>query len=174
FVFYPGDMGIQFVKQYAQAGLRQQIPLYSVYTIDEITLPALKEVALGNFETRFWSPDLDNEANRKYIADFRKKFGYTPSFYGAQSYDGIMLIDAALRAVKGDLSNKKGMIAAMRKADFKSVRGKFSYNVNHFPIQNYYLLRAVQGAGGEIEMKIQKAVFENHKDAYHKECGMKW
>ena len=173
FVFYPGGMGIQFLKQYAQAGLRGQIPLYSVYTVDEISIPAVKEAAVGQFETRYWSPDLQNEANRKYVADFRKKYGKMPVFYGAQSYDGIMLIDSAVRAVKGDLSNKKGMIAAMRKADYPSTRGKYTYNVNHFPIQNFYLLKAVQGAGGDIEMRIQKTVFENHKDAYYRECGMK-
>jgi len=174
FVFYPGDMGIQFLKQYAQAGLRDQIPLYSVYTVDEISLPAVGEAALGNYETRYWSPDLKNEANARYVSDFRKKFGYTPTFYGAQSYDGIMLIDSAVRAVKGDLSNKKGMVAAMRKADFKSTRGPFIYNHNHHPIQNFYLLRSVKGAGGEIEMQIQKTIFEKHKDAYHQDCPMKW
>jgi branched-chain amino acid transport system substrate-binding protein len=174
FVFYPGDMGIQFLKQYAQAGLREQIPLYSVYTVDEISLPAVGEAALGNYETRYWSPDLKNEANQKYVTDFRKKFGYTPSFYGAQSYDGILLIDSAVRAVKGDLGNKKGMVAAMRKADFRSTRGKFTFNNNHTPIQNFYLLRAVKGAGGDFEMQIQKTVFENHKDSYHQECPMKW
>jgi branched-chain amino acid transport system substrate-binding protein len=173
FVFYPGDMGIQFVKQYVQAGLRDQVPLYSVYTIDEVTLPALKDDALGIYETRYWSPDLKNEANRKYVGDFRKKFGYTPSFYGAQSYDGILLIDSAVRAVKGDLANKKGMIAAMRRADYKSTRGAYTYNTNHFPIQNFYLLKTVKGAAGDVEMQIQKTVFEKHKDAYSRECGMK-
>ena len=173
FVFYPGDMGIQFLKQYAQAGLRDQIPLYSVYTVDETTLPAVGDAAVGNFEARYWSPDLKNEANQKYVGDFKKKFGYTPSFYGAQSYDGIMLIDSAIRAVKGDLSNKKGMVAAMRKADFRSTRGRFAYNVNHHPIQNFYLLKSVK-SGNEIEMQIQKTIFENHKDAYHHECPMKW
>lgn len=174
FVFYPGGMGIQFLRQYAQAGLRGQIPLYSVYTVDEISLPAVKDAALGNFETRFWSPDLKNEANQRYVSDFRKKYGKMPVFYGAQSYDGIMLIDSAVRAVKGDLSNKKGMIAAMRKADYRSVRGRYTYNVNQFPIQNFYLLQAVQGAGGELEMQIQGTVFEQHKDSYHQDCGMKW
>ena len=174
FVFYPGDMGIQFVKQYVQAGLRGQIPVYSVYTIDEVTLPALKEAALGNWETRSWSPDLNNEANKRYVSDFRKKFGYTPSFYGAQSYDGLMLIDSAVRAVKGDLSNKAGMIAAMRKADYRSTRGPYTYNVNHFPIENFYLLRTVQTPDGEFAMQIQKTVFESHKDAYYSKCPMKW
>ncbi|PYN53175.1 MAG: ABC transporter substrate-binding protein, partial [Candidatus Rokuibacteriota bacterium] len=174
FVFYPGDMGIQFVKQFAQAGLRDQFPLYSVYTVDEVTLPAVKEAALGNFETRYWSPDLSNEANRRYVSDFRKKFGYTPSFYGAQSYDGIMLIDSAVRAVKGDLANKAGMIAAMRRADYKSTRGPYTYNVNHFPIENFYLLKTVRAADGEFSLQIQKTVFENHKDAYYQKCPMKW
>jgi branched-chain amino acid transport system substrate-binding protein len=174
FVFYPGGMGIQFLKQYAQAGLRDKIPLYSVYTVDEISLPAVKEDALGQWETRYWSPDLKNAANQRYVADYRKKYGKMPVFYGAQSYDGIMLIDSAVKAVKGNLADKKGMIAAMRKADFPSTRGKFSFNNNHFPIQNFYLLKAVKGASGEIEMQTQKAVFENHRDAYSRECGMKW
>ena len=174
FVFYPGGMGIQFLKQYAEAGLRGQIPLYSVYTVDELSLPAVKEAALGQFETRYWSPDLKNAANAKFVADYRKKYnGKTPSFYGAQSYDGMLLIDSAVKAVKGDLKNQKGMIAAMRKADYASTRGKYTYNVNHFPIQNYYLLKAVAGAAGP-EMQIQRTVFENHKDAYSKDCGMKW
>ena len=167
-------MGIQFLKQYAQAGLRGQIPLYSVYTVDEISLPAVKEAALGQFETRYWSPDLKNDANQKYVADFRKKYGKMPVFYGAQSYDGIMLIDSAIRAVKGDLTNKKGMIAAMRRADYKSTRGPYSYNVNHFPIQNFYLLKAVQNPDGDFAMQIQRTVFESHKDAYAAECPMKW
>jgi branched-chain amino acid transport system substrate-binding protein len=175
FVFYPGGMGIQFLKQYAQAGLRGQIPLYSVYTVDELSLPAVKEAAVGQFETRYWSPDLKNPANQKFVSEYRKKYnGKTPSFYGAQSYDGMLLIDSAVKAVKGKLDDKQGMIAAMRKADYPSTRGKYTYNVNHFPIQNFYLLKAVEGQGGMPEMQIQRTVFENHKDAYSKDCGMKW
>ena len=175
-VFYPGGMGIQFLKQYSQAGLRGQIPVYSVFTVDEISIPALKHAALGQFETRIWSPDLKNAANAKYVADYRKKFGKMPVFYGAQSYDGIMLIDSAVRAVKGNLADKKGMIAAMRKANFNSVRGKYSYNHNHFPVENFYLLKAVAGPtpGGDPVMEIQKTVFANHKDSYSQECKMKW
>ena len=137
--------------------------------------PGVGDAAVGNFEARYWSSDLKNEANQKYVADFKKKFGYTPSFYGAQSYDGIMLIDSAVRAVKGDLGNKKGLVAAMRRADYKSTRGAYRYNTNHFPIQNFYLLKAVSGPGGQDPvMEIQKAVFTNHKDAYAGDCKLKW
>jgi branched-chain amino acid transport system substrate-binding protein len=175
-VFYPGGMGINFLKQYSEAGLRNQIPVYSVFTVDELTLPALKHAALGQYETRIWSPDLKNPANEKYVGDYKKKFGKLPSFYGAQSYDGIMLIDSAVRAVKGNLSDQNGMIAAMRKANFHSVRGKFAFGHNHTPIQNFYLLKAVAGptATSDPVMEIQKTVFSNYKDSYEQNCKMKW
>jgi branched-chain amino acid transport system substrate-binding protein len=176
FVFLPGGMGIQFLKQYSQAGLRGQIPLYSVYTVDELSLPAVRHAALGQFETRYWSPDLDVPANKKFVSAYKKKYGTLPSFYGAQSYDGIMLINSAVVAVKGNLKDQKGMIAAMEKANYPSTRGKYSYNVNHFPIQNYYLLKAVTGPDGPAGipvMQIQETVFKNHKDSYYKKCKMK-
>jgi branched-chain amino acid transport system substrate-binding protein len=173
FAFYPGGMGIQFLKQYDQSGLKGKIPLYTVYTVDEISLPAVQDAALGQLETRFWSPDLKNAANQKYVADYKKKYGKQPVFYGAQSYDGIMLIDSAVRAVKGNLKNVDGMVKAMEKADFNSIRGKFTYNVNHHPIQNFYLLKTVKGSSGELEMHIEKTIFTNHKDAYYQECKMK-
>ena len=174
FAFYPGGMGIQFVRQYTQAGLRDRIPLYSVFTVDETTLPALKDAAIGQFEARFWSPDFDNAASKKYVGDFRKKFGYTPSYYGAQSYDAIKLIDSAVRAVKGNVKDTKGMVAAMRKANYESIRGPFKFNNNHHPIQDFYLLRAEKGGPEGVEMRIQKKVFEKHPDSYHKECKMEW
>jgi branched-chain amino acid transport system substrate-binding protein len=176
FAFYPGGMGVQFVRQYHQAGLRERIPLYTVFTVDETTLPAIKDAAIGQYEARFWSPDMDNAASKKYVGDFRKKFGYTPSFYGAQSYDALLLIDSAVKAVKGKVSDTNGMVAAMRKANYNSIRGQFKFNNNHHPIQDFYLLKAVKDGGTPegVAMKIEKKVFEDHKDAYYKDCKMKW
>jgi branched-chain amino acid transport system substrate-binding protein len=174
FVFYPGGMGIQFVKQYVQAGLRDRIPLYSVFTVDETTLPALKEAAVGQYEARFWSPDMDVPASKKFVADFEKKYGYTPSYYGAQSYDGIMLIDSAVRANKGSLKDKQAVIAAMRKANYDSIRGPYKFNNNHHPIQDFFLLQAVKGGKDGARMEIKRKVFEDHKDSYHQDCKMKW
>jgi len=175
FVFYPGGMGIQFVKQYVQAGLRDQIPLYSVFTVDETTLPALKEAAIGQYEARFWSPDLNIPASRKYVADFEKKFGYTPSYYGAQSYDAIMLIDSGVRGTKGNLKDTQALVREMRKANYDSVRGKFRFNNNQHPIQDFYLLKAVKSSNKDgVAMQIVQKAFEKHQDAYHQDCKMKW
>ena len=173
FVFLPGGMGIQFVKQYAQAGLREKIPLYTAFTVDETTLPAIGDAADGNYEVGFWSPDLDNPRNKEFVDAFRKKYNYYPSFYAAQSFDAIAMIDHAVKAVKGDLANKDAIIAALAKADFPSVRGKFKYNHNHFPIENFYLLRIGKDAEGTFVRKIQKTVFADHADAYAGECKMK-
>jgi branched-chain amino acid transport system substrate-binding protein len=173
FVFLPGGMGIQFVKQYAQSGLREKTPLYSAFTVDETTLPAIGDAADGNYEVGFWSPDLDNPRNKEFVDAFRKKYSYYPSFYAAQSFDAITMIDYGVKAVKGDLAKKDDMIAALAKADFPSVRGKFKYNRNHFPIQNFYLLRIGKDSDGNFVRKIQKTVFADHADAYAAECKIK-
>jgi branched-chain amino acid transport system substrate-binding protein len=142
--------------------------------VDETTLPALKESAIGQWETKFWNPDLDVPASKRYVADFRKKYGYTPSFYGAQSYDGMMLIDAAVRANKGSLADTKAVVMAMRKKNYDSIRGPFEWNVNQHPIQDFYLIRAEKGGPDGVQMKIQKKVFDDHKDAYYQDCKMPW
>jgi branched-chain amino acid transport system substrate-binding protein len=174
FVFYPGDMGIQFLKQYAQAGLRDQVPLYSVYTVDETTLPAVGDAAVGNFEARYWSPDLKNEASQKYVADFKKKFGYTPSYYGRPELRRHPADRLRRARGEGRSLEQEGHGRGRCGRPTSSRRGASSpYNVNHHPIENFYLLKAVKGAS-EVEMQIQKTVFESHKDAYYQECPMKW
>ena len=174
FVFYPGKHGLQFFKQYSQAGLKDSIPLYSAFTVDSLSLPRMKGLAEGSLMTMFWAPDLDNAVNKRFVADYRKKTGRFPTFYAAQSYDTIMLINSAVTAVDGDLSNKDGMRNAMRKADFPSVRGPFKYGNNHFPIQNFYLRKAVKDADGNYTTKIVKTVYTNHQDTYAKDCKMSW
>jgi len=173
FAFLPGGMGIQFVKQYAQAGLRETVPLYSAFTIDETTLPAIGDAASGNYEVSFWAFDLDTPRNKEFVAAFRQKYGYYPSYYAAQSFDAITMIDHAVKAVNGDVANTQGVIAALEKADFPSVRGKFSYNKNHFPIEDFYLLRIGKDADGNFVRTIEKKVFDNHADSYADQCTMK-
>jgi branched-chain amino acid transport system substrate-binding protein len=170
FVFYPGKAGSALIRQYEQAGLAGQIPLYTVFTIDAIALPKLQEAkmtgALGSLMTQFWSPDLDNPQNKLFVDSFKKKYGHYPSFYAAQSYDTIFLIKHAVEAVNGNLEDMDGMRAAMASADFPSVRGPFKYGNNHFPIQNFYLREVVEDADGAWTTKIVDTVYQNHQDSY--------
>ena len=176
FVFYPGKAGGAFIKQYAQAGLQGKIPLYSVFTVDSIALPKLQKAkmngVMGSVMTQFWAPDLDTPQNKKFVSGFKKNYGRYPSFYAAQSYDTIFLIKSAVEAVKGDLSNKDGMRAAMEKANFPSVRGKFSYGNNHFPIQNFYSREVVKDPDGVWTTSVREVVLKNHQDTYAKDCSM--
>lgn len=174
FVFYPGAAGVQFLNQYAQSGLKGQIPLYTAFTIDAITLPRQKELALGVPGAQHWVNDLPNEANKKFVADFKAKHKNYPSFYGAQSYDAANLINSAVVAVKGDLSKKDAMRAEMRKANYKSVRGPYKYGNNHFPIQNFYLQEVVKDAEGMLTLKTVATIVENSQDEHHTKCKMKW
>ena len=174
FVFYPGAHGVQFLTQYAQAGLKGQVPLYTAFTIDAITLPQQKDLALGVLGAQQWVNDLPNDANKKFVGDFRKKYGHYPSFYGAQSYDAIRLIASAVEAVAGDLTKKDAIREAMRQANFASVRGPYKYNHNHFPIQNFYIQEVVQDAESHLTLKTVETILKDHKDAYADKCPMQW
>ena len=173
FIFYPGAHGVQFLQQYVQAGLKGTIPLYQVFSIDAITLPQQKELALGTLGAQEWVNDLPNDANKKYVADFKKKHGVYPSYYGAQSYDSIMLIASAAEALKGDISNKDKVRAEMKKANFKSLRGDFKYNTNQFPIQNFYIQEAVKDPEGMMTVKTIATAVKDGKDPYYEKCPMK-
>jgi branched-chain amino acid transport system substrate-binding protein len=174
FAFYPGAAGIQFLTQYTQAGLRGQIPLYTSFIVDALSLPRLNDLALNVPGAQHWVIDLPNEANKKFVADFRKKYGRNPSFYAAQAYDAAMLIDSAVKAVGGDLSKKEAMRDAMRKANYASVRGPYKYGNNHFPIQNFYLQEAVKEDSGALTLKTMALALKDHQDRYHGLCNMKW
>ena len=174
FAFYPGAAGIQFLNQYAQSGLRGQIPLYTGFIIDAVSLPLLKDLALGIPSAQHWVVDLPNDANKKFVADFKKKYDRDPAFYGAQAYDAAMLIDSAVKAAGGDLSKKDAMRDAMRKADYKSVRGDYKYGNNHFPIQNFYLQEAVKDDSGGFTLKTTALALKDHQDRYHSRCKMTW
>ncbi len=174
FVFYPGRAGVQFLTQYAQAGLKGTIPLYTAFTIDELSLPLQKELALGVPGAQQWVNDLPNEANKKFVADYIKKYpGHKPAFYGAQSYDAIMLIASAVAATKGKLDDKAAVQKALEKADFKSVRGNFKFGKNHVPIQNFYLQDVVKDAKGDFVLKTVATIVKDNQDIHHAKCPMK-
>src|SRR5690606_179757 len=105
FFFLPGGMGINFTKQYAQAGLSESIPLFGpAFSFDNTLVNAVGEAALGIMNSAQWSADLDNAANKRFVADYTKKYGQAPTLYAAQGYDTAQLIGSALAATKGDLS----------------------------------------------------------------------
>jgi branched-chain amino acid transport system substrate-binding protein len=174
FVFYPGAAGVQFLTQYAQSGLKGQIPLYTAFTIDAITLPLQKDLALGVPGAQQWVNDLPNDANKKFVADFRAKHKNYPSFYGAQSYDAANFANSAVVAVNGDLSKKDAMRAEMRKANYASVRGPYKYGNNQFPIQNFYLQDVVKDAEGNFTLKTVTTIIKDSQDQFHEKCPMKW
>jgi branched-chain amino acid transport system substrate-binding protein len=172
FVFYPGGAGVQFITQYVQAGLKGQIPLYQAFTIDELSLPRLKDLAVGIPGAQEWVNDLPNEANKKFVADYIAKYKTRPSFYGAQTYDAVSLLNSAVTAVNGDLTKKEEMRKEMEKADFKSVRGNFKFGNNHIPIQNFYLQDVVK-EGDDYVLKTVATIVENDQDRFHDRCPMK-
>src|SRR5579859_6412658 len=174
FVFYPGAAGVQFLNQYAQAGMKSTMPLYTAFTVDETTLPLQKDNAIGVPGAQEWVNDLPNEQNKKFVEDYRKKYtGLRPTYYGAQAYDAAQLINSAVVAVNGDTSKKDAMKAEMEKVNFKSLRGSFNYGNNHIPIQNFYLQDVVKGADGTLSLKTVATIVKDRQDNFHDKCPMK-
>jgi branched-chain amino acid transport system substrate-binding protein len=170
FTFMPGGMGVSLVKQYRQAGLADQIPVLSAFTVDESTLPAQQDAAVGMFGGADWAPDLNNPQSKKFVAGYEAAYHSVPGTYAMQGYDTALLIDSVVKAVKGDLSNKDAVAAALKKADFTSLRGNFKFNVNGYPIQDFYLTKVAKRADGKFETEIVQKVFENYGDRYAKDC----
>jgi len=173
FFFLPGGMGINFLKQYAQAGLNKEIPVFGpAFSFDERLLKAVGAAALGVRNGSQWTHDLDNPENKAFVSAFRKAYGRTPTLYASQGYDAAHLIGSALKAVDGDLSRTDAVRKALEKADFVSVRGSFRFGSNHHPIQDIYVREVVKGADGSITNKTLGKVFSDHADAYASECRM--
>jgi len=173
YVFLPGGMGVNFVKQFRQAGLADKVTFLSAFTVDESTLPAQQDAALGFFGGSNWAPDLDMPQNKAFVAAYEKEFNAVPATYAFQAYDAALLIDSAVRAVGGNLADKDALRAAMMKADFKSLRGGFKFNTNHYPIQDFYLVKVAKRTDGKYETQIVKKVFEGYADTHAKDCAMK-
>jgi branched-chain amino acid transport system substrate-binding protein len=171
FTFMPGGMGVNLVKQYKQAGLADRIPFLSAFTVDESTLPAQQDAAVGMFGGSNWAPNLDNPQNKKFVAEYEAAYNGVPATYAFQAYDAAMLIDSAVKAVKGDLDNKDAVSAALKKADFTSLRGGFKFNTNGYPIQDFYLTKVAKRPDGKFQTEISEKVFSNYADHYAKDCA---
>ncbi|WP_299951302.1 ABC transporter substrate-binding protein [uncultured Ruegeria sp.] len=173
FTFMPGGMGVRFVKQYRESGLADKMTFLSAFTVDEATLPAQQDAALGFFGATSWAPSLDLPRSQEFVTRFEEKYGYIPGGFAMQAYDAALLIDSAVRAVGGNLEDKDALREALEAADFESLRGNFAFNNNHFPIQDFYLLRVAQREDGKFWTEVESKVFEDYSDSFAQDCKMK-
>jgi branched-chain amino acid transport system substrate-binding protein len=173
YIFLPGGMGINFIKQFVGAGLSKDITLFGPgFSGDEDVIKAVGDPMLGMFNTSQWGHDMDNAANKKFVAEFEKTYGRLPTLYAAQGYDAARLIEAAVRDSKGNLEDKAAVRKALEAAKFDSVRGAFKFNKNHFPIQDYYLRVITKDSKGRVTNRTLSPVFKGHADAYAASCKM--
>ena len=149
------------------------IPFLSAFTTDESTLPAQKDDAVGFLAGANWAPNVDNPQNKAFVSAFEAAYNTVPGTYAMQAYDAALLIDSALKATKGKLSDRDALKAALKKADFQSLRGKFKFGVNQYPIQDFFLVRAAKRADGKYQTEIVEKVFTDYVDPYASECAMK-
>ena len=174
FIFYPGAAGINFVKQFSQAGLNGKIPLFSAFTIDGTSLPSLRAAANGAITGASWDASMDNAESKKFVADFKAKYKRIPSQFASAGYDAAMLLDAAVRKAGPDYADRKKLAAAIKSAgmEFKSMRGPFRFN-NNMPIQNYYVFKVENAGSANPVVRTLGVAMENHADAYAGQCPLR-
>lgn len=171
FTFMPGGMGVRLVKQFDNAGLSDSLKFMSVFTTDETTLPGQKDAAVGFLAAGTWAPDMPGDANAAFVTAFEAKYGYIPGSYAMQAYDTANLIDSTVAKVD-DLNDKDAVRAALKEADFNSVRGEFAFNNNHYPVQNFNMLKVVKRDDGQYHTSFVRTVAENYADSFHQDCKM--
>jgi len=173
YIFLPGGLGINFIKQFVGAGLSKDMTLFGPgFSADEDVIKAVGDPMLGMFNSSQWAHDMDNAANKVFVAEFEKAYGRLPSLYASQGYDAARMIDAAVRDVKGKLDDKAAVRKALAAAKFESVRGAFKFNTNQYPIQDYYLRVITRDSKGRVTNRTLGKVFSNHTDAYAASCKM--
>lgn len=172
FSFMPGGMGVRLVNQFANAGLSDSMKFMSVFTTDETTLSGQKDAAVGFLSAGSWAPDMDNEANKAFVAAFEEKYGYIPGSYAMQAFDTASLIDSAVNKTGGDLGDKDAVRAALRDADFTSLRGNFSFSNNHYPIQDFHMTTVVKREDGQFQTSFVRTVATDYADSFHQDCDM--
>lgn len=174
FTFLPGAGGIAFIKQFQGAGLLKDVRVFSgSWIADEHSFAALGDGALGIEVGANWFAGLDNPANKKFVDEFRKQHNRNPVFYAAFAYDSVMLLDSVVKAVGGRIENKDAVRAELRKANFESTRGKFKFNNNQMPIQDFYIAKVVR-KDNVTQHEIIATAFKDHKDRYYQDCKMTW
>ncbi len=173
FVFLPGGMGIQFTKQFVASGLSKDTQLFVPgFNADEDTIKPIGEALLGTFNTSHWAHDLDNAANKRFVAEFEKEYKRLPTMYAAQGYDTAMLLDSAVRDVKGKIEDKAAFRKALEAAKFNSVRGNFKFNKNHYPIHDIYMRVVSRDSKGRLTNKTFSKVASNFVDPFVGQCKM--
>lgn len=173
FIFAPGPMGIAFMKQWSASGLGKTVKLYQVYMIDNVMLAPIGKRAIGTYHANYWDLDSTRPANVKFVSTFKAAYKRLPSHFAAQGYDAPLLIASGVRGTGGKVNNTLALMKAMRKANYKSVRGKYTYNVNGMPIQNFYRREVFVGSDGKPVIRTTGVVFLNHKDSYTNKCNKK-
>jgi len=174
FFFLPGGMGINFIKQFAGSGLSKDVALLAPgFSGDEDTIKGVGDPIDGMYNASQWAADLPNPANQKFVSEFVKAYGRTPTMYASQGYDTAMLISGAIKSAGGKVDDRDALRAGLRKADFESVRGPFKFNVNQYPIHNIYMRVVQKDASGKLTNKLVGTVIKDHADPYASECVMK-
>jgi branched-chain amino acid transport system substrate-binding protein len=157
FAAFAGGNGVKFVKQYSEYGLKGKIPLLgAMTTVDEGILPFMGDDALGVISTGWYSANLNNAANAKFVKDYNAAYKKDPGYYSMGAYGAALMLEQALKDVKGNIEDKNAFMAALRAVQLPNdPRGKVTLDALGNPIMDIYI-RKVEKKDGKLSNVVIK------------------
>lgn len=164
YTFFAGTDAVRFVKQYEEYGLKRRTRFCtSGFAVEQDTLSAQGDAAVGIVSPLQYADSLDLPENRKFVADYQSKYKARPSVYAEYGYTSAIVLDAALKATGGDAKDKDKLAAAMKAVRLTAPRGPLSIDpVTHNVIDNIYIREVIKTADGYSNKVI--GVLENVRD----------
>jgi len=141
--FFAGGGAAKFLRDYAQAGLKDKIPLVGPGFLTDGVLDAAGDAAQGIETCLHYADSLNTRRDNDFRAAYAKAYKMPPDVYAVQGYDSGLLLAAALKSVNGSIDDRKAVVAAMEKVTVDSPRGRWRLSKAHNPVQDIYLRKVV-------------------------------
>jgi branched-chain amino acid transport system substrate-binding protein len=148
FLGFAGSNGFRFLKQYNEYGIKTPI-VGGMTAFDEVAVRNMGDYAIGKLSSCWYTAQLDNPNNRRFVATYRADNGYDPGQYAAGTYLYGEVLYAAVEALKGRVEDKQAFIKALRAVRVDTLRGPIAFDEYGNVVGNIYI-RQVEKKDGRL------------------------
>jgi branched-chain amino acid transport system substrate-binding protein len=154
FLGFAGSNGFRYLRQYNEYGLMKKVtPVGGMTALDEAVLRNMGDEALGIVTSCWYSAEIENAINKRFVANFRVDWKYDPGFYAAATYTEAAVLDATLAAIKGRIENKELFMKTVRSVKVDTCRGPVRFDQYGNVVGNIYI-RKVERKDGRLVNRV--------------------
>jgi len=155
---HAGSNGLKIIRQLSEYGLKGKFTVTGGFTpIDESLLQQMGEDGVGCYSGCWYSAALDNELNKKFVADIQRDYKVDPGVYAAETYVSCEVLDHAVKAIGGKAEDKDALMKALKEAKVpNTIRGPLSFDEYGNVVGNSYV-RKVEKKDGKYVNSVVKS-----------------